>query len=106
MLFKEMIAVYYENRTKPMNTFCGQNAELLTIKARGTVHIVTTSIPVSSWGCMFGYHIPNLVSYRCTYGIHTLKSVTHNSKQHNASQDADSCWTVQLIAHVQLNPDV
>jgi hypothetical protein len=36
MLFKEIITVYYENQTKPINTICGQNTELQTVKARGT----------------------------------------------------------------------
>jgi hypothetical protein len=31
-LFKEIIAVYTENHTKHINTFCGQNAELLNGK--------------------------------------------------------------------------
>jgi hypothetical protein len=33
MLFKEIIAVYSETHTskKPVNTFCGQNAEMLII---------------------------------------------------------------------------
>jgi hypothetical protein len=35
-LFKEIIAAYFENHTKPMNTFCEQNAELLIVKAIGT----------------------------------------------------------------------
>jgi hypothetical protein len=34
-LFKEMITVCFENHTKPMNTLCGQNAELLIVKAGG-----------------------------------------------------------------------
>jgi hypothetical protein len=32
----EIIAVYTENHTKPINTPCGQNAELLIVKAGGT----------------------------------------------------------------------
>jgi hypothetical protein len=36
MLFREIIAVYPENHTKPINTFCGQSAELLTINAVST----------------------------------------------------------------------
>jgi hypothetical protein len=28
MLFEEIIAAYSENHTKPINTQCGQNAEL------------------------------------------------------------------------------
>jgi hypothetical protein len=32
----EIITVYSENHTKPVNTFCRQNAELLIIKAGGT----------------------------------------------------------------------
>jgi hypothetical protein len=30
------IAVYFENHTKHTNTLCGQNAELLNVKASGT----------------------------------------------------------------------
>jgi hypothetical protein len=33
MLFKEIIAVYSENRTEPINALCGQNADLVNIKA-------------------------------------------------------------------------
>jgi hypothetical protein len=36
MLFKEIIAVYSENHMKPINTLCGQNAELLIVKECGT----------------------------------------------------------------------
>jgi hypothetical protein len=36
MLFEEIITVYSENHTKPINTLCGQNAMLLIVKARGT----------------------------------------------------------------------
>jgi hypothetical protein len=35
-MFQEIIAVYSENHTKPINTLCGQNTELLNIKAGGT----------------------------------------------------------------------
>jgi hypothetical protein len=41
MVFKEIIAVNSENYTKPINTLCGQNAELLLKQA---VHIVTTRL--------------------------------------------------------------
>jgi hypothetical protein len=34
-LFKEIIAVYSENRTKPTNTLCGQTAELMAVTAHG-----------------------------------------------------------------------
>jgi hypothetical protein len=33
MLFKEILAIYYENNKKSINTLCGQNVESLTIKA-------------------------------------------------------------------------
>jgi hypothetical protein len=36
MLFREMIAVYSENHTEQINTFCGENSELLIVKADGT----------------------------------------------------------------------
>jgi hypothetical protein len=35
MLFKLIIAVYSENRTKPINIRNGQNAELLNVKLDG-----------------------------------------------------------------------
>jgi hypothetical protein len=36
MHFKEVIAVYFENNGKHVNTICAQNAELFNIKACGT----------------------------------------------------------------------
>jgi hypothetical protein len=36
MMLKDIIAVYSENYTKPINTPCGQNTELLNVKAGGT----------------------------------------------------------------------
>jgi hypothetical protein len=32
MLYRELIAIYNENRTKFINTFCEQNAELLNVE--------------------------------------------------------------------------
>jgi hypothetical protein len=36
ILFREIIPVYSENHMKPINTLCGQNAELLNVKVGGT----------------------------------------------------------------------
>jgi hypothetical protein len=36
VLFREIIAVYSETHTKPINTFCGQGVELVIVKAGGT----------------------------------------------------------------------
>jgi hypothetical protein len=36
MLFKEIIAVYFQNHTKSINSLCEQNAELLAVKAGDT----------------------------------------------------------------------
>jgi hypothetical protein len=36
MVLKEITTVFYESYTEPINTFCGQNAELLIIKAGST----------------------------------------------------------------------
>jgi hypothetical protein len=44
ILFKEIIAVYFENHTKLRNTVCGQNAGLLIIKADSRIHVVTTGL--------------------------------------------------------------
>jgi hypothetical protein len=35
MLFREIIAAYSENYTKPINKLCGQNAELMNVKVGG-----------------------------------------------------------------------
>jgi hypothetical protein len=40
MLYREIIAVCSEIHTKHINTLCGQNVELLTVKL--VVHMVTT----------------------------------------------------------------
>ena len=40
MLYREITAVCSEIRTKHMNTLCGQNVELLSVKL--VVHIVPT----------------------------------------------------------------
>ena len=40
MLYREIIAVCFQIHTKPRNTVCGQNVELLNVKL--VVHIVTS----------------------------------------------------------------
>jgi hypothetical protein len=42
MLFKEMIIIYSENHTKPINTLCQQHRVI--IKVGGRLHIVTTGL--------------------------------------------------------------
>ena len=42
MLYRKIIAVFSEIQTKPVNTLCGQNVELLNVKL--AVHIVTTGL--------------------------------------------------------------
>ena len=42
MLYREIIALCSEIHTKNINTLCGQNVELLTLKL--VVHIVTTGL--------------------------------------------------------------
>jgi len=42
MLYREIIAVFSQMRTKHINTLCGQNVELLDVKM--VVHIVTTGL--------------------------------------------------------------
>jgi hypothetical protein len=36
MLFRETVAVYYENHTEHTNTLCAQNAGFQCVKAGGT----------------------------------------------------------------------
>jgi hypothetical protein len=36
MLFREIITVYSDIHTQPINTICGQNAEKLNVKVGGT----------------------------------------------------------------------
>jgi len=42
MLYREIIAVSSQIRTKHIKTLCGQNVELLNVKL--VVHIVTTGL--------------------------------------------------------------
>jgi hypothetical protein len=42
MLYRKIIAVFPQIHTKQINTLCGQNVELLTVKL--VVHIVTTGL--------------------------------------------------------------
>ena len=42
MLYREIIVVFSQIHTKHINTLCGQNVELLSVKL--VVHIVTTGI--------------------------------------------------------------
>ena len=42
MLYREIIAVCSQIHKKHINTFCGQNVELLNVKL--VVHIVTTGV--------------------------------------------------------------
>jgi hypothetical protein len=46
MLFKEIIAVYSDSHTKPLNTLYRQYAELLTVKAGGS-HLSSGMNPLS-----------------------------------------------------------
>jgi hypothetical protein len=39
---REIITVCPKNHTRPLNTLCGQNTELLTVKE--VVHIATTGL--------------------------------------------------------------
>jgi hypothetical protein len=50
-LFKDMIDVYNENHTKPINTLCGQNAKSLVIKSGGThgYHLATRRLIESNF---------------------------------------------------------
>jgi hypothetical protein len=43
-LFKEIIAVYPEDHRKPINTLCGQNAELGYMTLKQVIHIVKTGL--------------------------------------------------------------
>jgi len=42
MLYREIMTVCSEIHTKPINTLCGQDVELLNVKL--VVHIVTTGL--------------------------------------------------------------
>ena len=42
MLYKEILPICSEIHTKHINTLCGQNVEMLTVKL--AVHIVTTGL--------------------------------------------------------------
>jgi len=46
MLYREILAVCSEIHTKHINTVCGQNVELLTVKLM--VRIVTTRLQINT----------------------------------------------------------
>jgi hypothetical protein len=48
MLFREMVAVYYENHTKSINTHFGQNDEFIFMLKR-MVQIVITVLKGLRW---------------------------------------------------------
>jgi hypothetical protein len=47
MLYREIIAVCSDIHTKHINTLCGQNVELLTVKL--VAHIVTIALQMINW---------------------------------------------------------
>jgi hypothetical protein len=51
MLFREIIAVYSKNCTKPLNTLCGQNAEVVNVKH--VVHIGATVLKGLKQACTY-----------------------------------------------------
>jgi membrane protease subunit (stomatin/prohibitin family) len=50
MLFKEITALYYEDVSKPINVFCGQNAELFIVEAGGTYSYHISFIGLIKYG--------------------------------------------------------
>jgi hypothetical protein len=50
MLYREIIAVCSQIHTKHINTLCGQNVELLSVKL--VVHIVTTGLYMVNFLCV------------------------------------------------------
>jgi len=42
MLYREIVTVFFQSHTKHINTLCGQNVELLSVKL--VVDIVTTGL--------------------------------------------------------------
>jgi hypothetical protein len=50
MMLREMMAVYYENRVKPISTLCGEKSEFFSTSKK-TVNIVTAVLHMAktSW---------------------------------------------------------
>jgi hypothetical protein len=48
MLFREIIAVYCENRTEHINTLCGQNAEFSSYLTGNTLRLHYKAQPVNA----------------------------------------------------------
>jgi hypothetical protein len=56
MLYREIIAVCSEIRTKHINTLCGQNVELLNVKPGGVyIYIYIYSTPTAQYTLRLGY---------------------------------------------------
>jgi hypothetical protein len=54
MMFSETMAVYYENQMKALHTICGSNAELLSLKSRGSYVITVLKVKLSL--CLTKHH--------------------------------------------------
>jgi hypothetical protein len=68
-LFKEIIAVYYENHTKPKNTLCGQNVELHIVKVGCTYNYHWRVLRVSilfDWRLLLAVYVDDAGKMYCT----------------------------------------
>jgi hypothetical protein len=76
MLFREIIAVYCENRTKHINRVCGQNVEFFNIKASG------------------------IYSYHCSLkGLTTLLAETNYATRTNQPHGRESLDNPQMLSY-------
>jgi hypothetical protein len=50
MLFREIITVSFQHGTKLINTLCGQNSELLNVKA-GAIDQINYQYPLQGYCC-------------------------------------------------------
>jgi hypothetical protein len=49
MVLRKIITVYTENHTKPVNTLCRQNAELLNVETDGKRNVHSEIKPAFFW---------------------------------------------------------
>ena len=87
MLYREIIAVCSEIHTKHINSVCGQNVELLSVKVM--VHIITTVL----------YMVEIILCVYYAVRTATLAIITVNQSSPNANTQPAVQFPTQWLTH-------
>ena len=99
MLYREIIADCSQIHTKPINTLCGQNIDLLNVKL--VVHVVTTGLYWVKWQHMLVSWLPHMLNCflkwgRCDAVASPLCEHVHHTA-HSTQPLADWKWLQAVI---------